>query len=386
MLKTLLRDYLFRRLEQLEVGTLKLTTPDGKTHEFVGKQTGINANITLRDWRVIKNMVLKGDIGLVEDYCNQVWETDDLEALIRFGIINYRVLNRYIVGSKLSNLLSMLNYLLKLNSVKGSKKNILAHYDLGNDFYQLWLDPSMTYSAAIFAKESDNLETAQFNKYDRLLNRLTHSSGSLLEIGCGWGGFAERAQSQGDFNIKGITLSKAQHDYAQERLDKTANIVMEDYRHQNGRFDHIVSIEMFEAVGERYWKTYFDKIKQLLNQNGKALIQTITMNEADYPTYRRSGDFIRSYIFPGGMLPSLSSFKASVHQAGLKTEDIFCFGQDYAKTLKLWLDQFEHVQAEVKQLGFDDQFIRLWRFYLAACIAAFKTEHTNVMQIELSHA
>ena len=278
----------------------------------------------------------------------------------------------------------MLSYLLRLNSVKGSKKNIHAHYDLGNDFYKLWLDPSMTYSSGIFKNSNDTLEQSQYNKYDRILDCLGEDKGSLLEVGCGWGGFAERAQTRGDFDVRGVTLSEEQHDYARDRLGAKADIVLEDYRHQNGTFDNIVSIEMFEAVGERYWPTYFNKIGSLLSKNGKAVIQTITMNDKDFPRYRQGGDFIRSYIFPGGMLPSPSRFEREVQKAGMQTGNTFYFGQDYARTLESWLHVFDQKKDEVIALGFDEGFIRLWRFYLAACIAGFRTGRTDVMQVELS--
>ena len=386
MLAQLTSDQLFRRLDHLDTGTLELTTPDGKTRFFEGKNPGENASIELRDWRVVSNMIRKGDIGFAEDYRAGNWETDNLTALATLGLINRRALDRLVTGTSFSRTLSMLSYLLRLNSLKGSKKNIHAHYDLGNDFYKLWLDPSMTYSAAIFKEQNEPLEQAQHNKYDRIIDCLDQNSGSLLEVGCGWGGFAERAQDRGDFGIKGVTLSEEQHDYARNRLDSKADVVLEDYRHQEGKYDNIVSIEMFEAVGEKYWQTYFRKIGSLLNENGKAVIQTITMNDMDFPRYRRGGDFIRSFIFPGGMLPSPSRFRAEVLKSGLKSGNAFYFGQDYARTLEHWLNDFDEKRDEVKALGFDDGFIRLWRFYLAACIAGFRTGRTDVMQVELSHA
>jgi len=386
MITQLASDQLFRRLDHLDTGTLKLTTPDGKTRVFAGKIPGETASIELRDWRVVSNMMRKGDIGFAEDYRAGNWETDNLTALATLGLVNRSALDRFVAGNNFSRRISMLSYLLRLNSLKGSKKNIHAHYDLGNEFYKLWLDPSMTYSSAIFKNKNEPLEQAQNNKYDRILDCLNQNSGSLLEVGCGWGGFAERAQTRGDFSLKGVTLSEEQHDFARDRLGNKADIVLEDYRNQDGKYDNIVSIEMFEAVGERYWQTYFGKIGNLLNKNGKAVIQTITMNEQDFPRYRRGGDFIRSYIFPGGMLPSPSSFRAEVQKSGLKSQNEFYFGQDYARTLEHWLCLFESKRDEVKALGFDDGFIRLWRFYLAACIAGFRTGRTNVMQVEVHHA
>jgi len=386
MLDQIASDQLFKRLDSIESGKLILTTPDGKTRTFEGKQPGETANIELRDWRVVGNMIRKGDIGFAEDYRAGNWETDDLTALTTLGLTNRQAMNSLVTGGKFSRTIAMLSYLLKVNSIKGSKKNIHAHYDLGNDFYKLWLDPSMTYSSALFKDGQENITQAQHNKYDRMIDCTGKSSGSLLEVGCGWGGLAERASERGDFGIKGITLSEEQHKYAQNRLGNKAEIALEDYRHQTGKFDNIISIEMFEAVGEKYWPTYFSKIGNLLNKNGKAVIQTITMNEDDFPRYRKGGDFIRSFIFPGGMLPSSSRFKHEANQAGLKTENEFYFGQDYSKTLDIWLDEFDKKRDDVKALGFDDGFIRLWRFYLAACSAGFKTGRTNVMQVELSHA
>lgn len=377
---------LLKRLDHLDAGTLKLTTPDGKTRVFEGKNPGETAAVELYDWRVVSNMIRKGDIGFAEDYRAGNWDTDNLTGLTTLGLLNRNALDRFVAGNNFSRTFSMLSYLLRLNSLKGSKKNIHAHYDLGNEFYRLWLDPSMTYSSAIFKDQNESLKQAQHNKYDRILDCLEQDSGNILEIGCGWGGFAERAQDRGDFGLKGITLSEEQHDYANKRLGSKADIALEDYRNQEGKFDNIVSIEMFEAVGERYWSTYFEKISNLLSKKGKVVIQTIVMNEQDFPRYRRGGDFIRSFIFPGGMLPSASRFRAEVSQAGLKPGNEFYFGQDYARTLEHWLVDFDLKRDQVKALGFDDGFIRLWRFYLAACIAGFKTGRTDVMQVELSHA
>ena len=377
---------LFKQLDSMESGSLKIITPDGQERHFEGRHAGEKATLEFRDWSVIGNMIRKGDIGFAEDYRAGKWDTDNLAALTTLGLRNRTAMDKLVNGKKISQALAMLSYLFKMNSIKGSKRNIHAHYDLGNEFYKLWLDPSMTYSSAIFKSNEESLTQAQYNKYDRILNCLNTTSGNILEIGCGWGGFAERANSNGDFKVKGITLSDEQYDYARNRLGGASNIVLEDYRHQNGKFDHIVSIEMFEAVGEKYWSTYFGKIASLLNQKGKAVIQTITMNDADFPSYRRGSDFIRSYIFPGGMLPSPTRFIQEAKKAGLKVGIPFYFAQDYAKTLEIWLENFDAKREEIIAMGFDEGFIRLWRFYLAGCIAGFRTERTNVMQIELSHA
>jgi len=386
MLAHMAYDQMFNKLEGVKVGQLTLTTPDGKTRVFGGANDGPKAEIEMRDWRVAGNLIRKGDIGFAEDYREGMWDTSNLESLLEFSLANRSALDKLVLGGPLSRMRSVLSYMLKLNTVKGSKKNIHAHYDLGNDFYSLWLDPSMTYSSALYKGGNTDMTQAQHAKYDRILDCLNAPSGNVLEVGCGWGGFAERAIGRGDYDVKGITLSEEQHVYANDRLNGDARIVLEDYRHQTGQFDHIVSIEMFEAVGEKFWKTYFAKLGELLKSNGKAVIQTITIGDQDFARYRRGGDFIRSFIFPGGMLPSPSRFQEEAQRAGLKVENPFFFGQDYATTLLYWLEQFDAKKDEVKALGFDEGFIRLWRFYLAACAAGFKTGRTDVMQVELSHA
>jgi len=385
MLEQIASDQLFKRLDKIESGSLLLKTPDGKTRMFEGKKPGEKAELELRSWKVVTNMLQRGDIAFAEDYRAGNWDTDNLVALTSLGIKNKAALDDMVAGNSLWRRVSMLSYLLKLNTLGGSKKNIHAHYDLGNDFYKLWLDEGMTYSSALYKNGNETLPEAQNNKYDRMIEALGKDKGSLLEVGCGWGAFAERAASKGDYSIKGITLSEEQYHYARTRLGGGAKVALEDYRHQSGKFDNIISIEMFEAVGERFWPTYFSKMGDLLKSNGRAVIQTITMNENDFPRYRRGGDFIRSFIFPGGMLPSPSRFKEEAAHAGLKTGSEFYFGQDYARTLEIWLKNFENKREDVKALGFDDGFIRLWRFYLAACASGFKTGKTNVMQIELAH-
>ncbi|MFZ4124918.1 MAG: class I SAM-dependent methyltransferase [Rickettsiales bacterium] len=375
-----------KSLEHLAYGSFTVSTPDGKHYRFEGGEKGANGTMHIRDWRTVSAMAERGDIGLTESYRDGWWDTEDLTALLLVGLQNEEVLNRYIYGSAFTRAVTRFFYFFKRNNLKGSQRNIHAHYDLGNDFYALWLDPSMTYSSALFGDGVQNLTDAQHQKYDRIIERLNQTSGSLIEVGCGWGGFAERAMEKGDYAIKGITLSKAQHAYATKRLEDKANIVIEDYRHQQGKYDHLVSIEMFEAVGERYWPVYFGKIKELLASKGRAVIQTITVADKHFESYRKGGDMIRSFIFPGGMLPSPERFASEARQVDLRVTDTHAFGQDYARTLKHWLDNFENKLSEVIQLGFDEQFIRIWRFYLAACIASFTVGRTDVMQLELQHA
>lgn len=381
-------DKFFKLFDRIECGTLSVITPDQKERFFRGEKDGPRARIVISDWRTFTHFAAKGDIGLAEAYRDYWWDSDDLCALLSFGLANEAALTPLLHGNRFSNLTSRVLYALRQNTIKGSKKNIHDHYDLGNQFYSLWLDPTMTYSAALYRKDHDTLEQAQHNKYDRIIDRLKKKSGSVLEVGCGWGGFADRviARNDNDYHVKGITLSEEQHKYARRRVQNQAEIALEDYRHQTGRYDNIVSIEMFEAVGEKYWPTYFSKLKSLLAQNGTAMIQTITIDDRHFERYRKGGDMIRTFIFPGGMLPSVPQFRRAASQAELRVNDEYAFGQDYAKTILAWLNAFDHNQGKIKALGYDDKFIRLWRFYLAACYAAFSVGRINVMHMELQHA
>jgi cyclopropane-fatty-acyl-phospholipid synthase len=386
MIESAAKKSFMRNLDKIEYGQFILETPDGKRVAFEGRQPGPTAALSLRDWRVISNLAINGDVGFAEDYREGLWETENLQNLLSLALANEKSIDAFIFGSLPARALARLGNLMRRNTMKGSRKNISAHYDLGNSFYQLWLDPSMTYSAAIFNGANSDLETAQRNKYDRLIDGMGIQNGSLLEIGCGWGGFAARAMQRGDYGIKGITLSARQKEYADTKLQGAAQIALEDYRDQQGLYDSVVSIEMFEAVGEEYWKTYFDKVAALLKKGGKAMVQTITIADERFERYKLSGDFIRKHIFPGGMLPSPARFAAAAAGAGLRVSDRFDFGHDYARTLEIWLANFDHARAQVLAQGYDEKFIRMWRFYLAGCIAGFRTGRTNVMQVMLSHA
>ncbi|MBU3030016.1 SAM-dependent methyltransferase [Paracoccus marinaquae] len=381
--RRLARDFL-GTVEAVRYGTLAVTTPEGQTHRFGGQLPGPDAALIIRDWRMVPALAAKGDIGLTEAYRDDWCDTPDLEALLRLGLMNEEVLDRYIYGRPLQGLAVRALYLLNRNTRAGARRNIAAHYDLGNDFYRLWLDPGLTYSSALFGP-LDDLGAAQQRKYDRIIDNLASRSGRLLEIGCGWGGFAERALRRGDFAPKGLTLSDRQAEYARMRLGRDAEIALQDYRDETGRFDHIVSIEMFEAVGERYWPSYFGKLAQVLAGRGRAMVQTITVADRYFERYRRGGDMIRSFIFPGGMLPSRSRFEAEARRAGLMVQDAYGFGRDYARTLRNWLARFDAHLPEIRDLGFDEEFIRVWRFYLAACAASFEVGRTDVVQYRLAH-
>jgi cyclopropane-fatty-acyl-phospholipid synthase len=276
------------------------------------------------------------------------------------------------------------NAFVRRNSIAGSARNIKAHYDVGNDFYSLWLDRSMTYSSALYDGAAD-LYRAQQNKYERILSRLGKAASSVLEIGCGWGGFAERASADGH-RITGLTISPAQHKFACARLNGAADIRLEDYRRSRGTFDGIVSIEMFEAVGEQYWPQYFATVAGRLKRGGRAVIQTITIRDDLFSAYRRRSDFVRHYVFPGGMLPSLQRFREEAEKAGLKFAGAFGFGQDYARTLREWLTRMQGAEAAIRALGHDQQFLRNWQFYLGICAATFAVARTDVVQVELVNA
>lgn len=373
-------------LENVKYGSLFLTDPEGNCEYYEGSEPGPHADIYIDDWRVVSNLAFKGDVGFANAHRNGMWESTDLEELFRFAIRNEDNLKSFMRGTPFSRMIEQLGYFTRMNSIKGSRRNIYDHYDLGNAFYRLWLDPSMTYSSALFSKKGEALEQAQWNKYDRILDRIGDASGSILEIGCGWGGFAERALQRKERPITGLTVSRAQQEYADHRLNNAANIQLKDYRHANGVYDNIVSIEMFEAVGMAYWKQYFQQVANLLKRSGKALVQSIVISEDKFDSYRKGSDVIRSYIFPGGMLPSDERFSNAAKQGGLQVHDRFAFGKDYATTLRTWLRRFDKALPDIKSMGFDDSFIRLWRYYLASCAAGFQEERINVIQYELQHA
>ncbi|MCE2706416.1 MAG: cyclopropane-fatty-acyl-phospholipid synthase family protein [Proteobacteria bacterium] len=386
MFDNYLRKQLIMSLNKVKYGTLQITLPDGVTMQFMGDLPGGVADIHLSDWRVVANATIKGDVGFAADYRDGFWSTSNLEMLIRFGMENDKLFSHYGNGNIIFKQFSKLLYLTKRNSLKGSQKNIQQHYDLGNDFYQLWLDKSMTYSSAIFRDNCQDLTLAQYHKYERLLAKIDKPNAKILEIGCGWGGFAERALLKGH-SLKGITLSNEQATYAQKRLGEcNAEIVIEDYRVQSGTYDYIVSIEMFEAVGIRFWPVYFNKLKQLLKPGGKILLQTITIADDIFNHYTKNADMIRTFIFPGGMLPCEKELGRQFKQNGLVCKDVYRFGGDYSSTLQRWLHSFDNAYNQIKNLGFDDGFIRLWRFYLAASSAGFALGRINVIQFELEHA
>jgi cyclopropane-fatty-acyl-phospholipid synthase len=372
-------------IARIDHGELTFVAPDGTQTIIKGPQPGPKARFEIRDWDVISRAAARGDIGLGEDYIAGAWQTDSVEALISLFLLNMDQFEGFAHGSFFSRLrFVMLNTLVRRNSKSGSKRNIEAHYDVGNDFYRLWLDETMTYSSALFRTPQTSLEEAQREKYGRLLDKVQSTRSNVLEIGCGWGGFAEQAVARGH-DLTGVTISPAQHGFATNRLAGKADIRLQDYRDIRGVFDNIVSIEMFEAVGERYWPGYFQTIAERLKRGGRALIQTITVHDDIFAGYRTRSDFIRQYVFPGGMLPSIARFQQEAARAGLKVLDSFAFGPHYAETLRKWSNNQRAAEQQIRALGYNDTFLRNWEFYLGMCAAAFAVGRTDVYQLELAH-
>lgn len=380
--------FVLRLLANIKHGALHLQLPDGQATHF-GDNT-YPVTLRLHDWSMCDAVLKSGDIGFAESFINDSWSTDNLTGLIELFIRNREQIESLIYGKWWGSLIYRARHLFNRNSRKGSRKNILAHYDIGNDFYKLWLDPSMTYSSALFTNEHpQSLHDGQLAKYRRILEQLKLSEGArILEIGCGWGGFAEVAAKEAGAQVHGLTLSGEQLIYARQRLqaaelaDKTEFQLM-DYRDHRGQYDAIASIEMFEAVGEEYWPIYFESIASNLKPGGRACVQTIVIADELFSRYRKGTDFIQQYIFPGGMLPSPSEFRKQARKEGLTVVDEFAFGSSYGRTLSEWHDGFKATLSQVQAQGFDDTFLRTWEFYLCYCEAAFRAESINVMHFTL---
>jgi cyclopropane-fatty-acyl-phospholipid synthase len=380
---------MLQMLQRLRHGSLTLQLPDGSIQRF-GDGQGPSASLSLHNWNVCGAALKSGDIGFAETYIARDWHTPDLTALLRLLITNRRDIEDMVYGSWLGRLAYRARHLLNRNSKTNSRKNIHAHYDLGNAFYELWLDDTMNYSSAWFETPEQSMIEAQRAKVRRALAMAGVKPGDrVLEIGCGWGALAEMATTEFQASVTGVTLSTEQLAFANQRMDKLgtsgkANLRLQDYRDINdGPYDAICSIEMVEAVGREYWPTYFASVAKLLKPGGQACIQSIVIDDALFERYIRSTDFIQQYVFPGGCLPSPARFRAEAERAGLQVVDQFAFGADYARTLQLWRDAFMHQRERVLQLGFDERFMRIWEFYLAYCEAAFAEGNTDVMQFTL---
>jgi cyclopropane-fatty-acyl-phospholipid synthase len=374
---------------RLRCGRLTIVLPDGARHEFRGADSGPSALLSLRRERAIRRFLSGGGAGFAEAYLDGDWDSPDLPRLLELLALNEGVYKEFYHGRSWHRWLARLQHLLRPNSRRGSRRNILAHYDLGNRFYELWLDRTMTYSAALFPHAEAPLEEAQRAKYRSLASRLRLQAGHrLLEIGCGWGGFAEFVAAEIGARVTAITISGQQHAFAAARIQAAGladrvEVRLQDYRDVEGHYDRVAAIEMFEAVGERYWPLFFGKLRERLAPGGVAGLQVITIADRYFDAYRRSADFIQRHIFPGGMLPSPRVLREQVRTAGLAELGALTFGRDYACTLASWQQRFQAAWPQIRQAGFDQRFKRLWEYYLAYCEAGFRTGCTDVCQLTL---
>jgi cyclopropane-fatty-acyl-phospholipid synthase len=376
-----------KRAAGLRRGSLTLELPDGRALRFAGPEPGIEAVMTVRDLAFAHRLATSGDLGLAEAYLREEWDSPDLAAFLLLFASNRDLVSTLLPGKPLVRLWQVFRHMLNRNTRSGARRNIHAHYDLGNRFYSAWLDRTMTYSSALFAPGDNDLASAQTRKYRAIaeaadLRREHH----VLEIGCGWGGFAEFAATEIGCRVTGLTISEEQFAFARRRiasagLEDRVEIKLLDYRDERQTYDRIVSIEMFEAVGERFWPTYFRQIRDRLVAGGRAGLQVITIREDSFEWYRQEIDFIRHYVFPGGMLPSPAVLRDLGLRAGLAMEGERIFGLDYAATLEQWRERFRAAWPELVPLGFDERFRRLWEYYLAYCEAGFRSGNIDVRQV-----
>ncbi|MDR6521751.1 SAM-dependent methyltransferase [Variovorax atrisoli] len=374
-----------RLLARTRFGRLALTLPGGRSIEVAGREPGPHASLRLLSWRPIARLLMQGDLGLALSFRDGEWESPDLLALFEFGLANEAAWGSLLKGRGPSRWLARLLHLARRNSRRGSRHNISFHYDLGNEFYRLWLDDSMLYSSALFSEEADDtLEAAQARRLEAIHRMLdTPQGGDVLEIGCGWGTLAASLARRHDARVTGLTLSAEQLAFARERgqewgvADKL-DLRLQDYRDVQGRFDRIVSIEMIEAVGEAYWPAYFATLRDRLKPGGTVVLQAITIADEHFESYRQGADFIQHCIFPGGMLPSPGVLQEQARRAGLVIESSLCFGPDYGRTLAEWRKRFLAAWPQIEPLGFDAAFKRLWTYYLSYCEAGFRSGRIDV--------
>lgn len=371
-------NYLARRLNRFDTGNLTLTFPNGKSFQHRGAIPGPNAVVAVRRWRLLYKLLAEGEIGLARGFVDGDWSTPDLSGVLDFGLCNEAAISTATQGLTVAHFINRWMHVRNSNTPRGSRRNISAHYDLGNEFYARWLDPEMIYSSAIFENDSESLETAQERKLKRIVDLLEIAGGeSVLETGCGWGGLARHLVGSGAGSVKGISLSKEQIDYARARTRgsnaaQKISFELMDYRSLRERHDRIISIEMIEAVGERYWPIYFEKLRQSLNDGGVVVLQVITIAEQLFESYRSRPDFIQQYIFPGGMLPTVDIIREQAERAGFQLVHHEPFGPSYAQTLDIWHERFNANWADISELGFDDRFRRIWNYYLKYCAAGFR--------------
>lgn len=377
----------FDQAHALENGRLDFCLPDGRLFRVQGKNPGPVAELHIHNVDIFARLIREGDLGFCEAYLDEWWSTPDLQAFLDLVHADNNDLYDGFLGIKIVRAFENFRFWLMRNTKRQAKKNISAHYDLGNAFYGLWLDDTMTYSSALFETGQESLEVAQIAKYASMVDQMGAVPGDhVLEIGCGWGGFAEYAAKERGLRVTGLTISQEQHDYAVKRiadagLSDMVDIKLQDYRDERGTYDGIASIEMFEAVGEQYWSTYFDTLRDRLKPGKQATLQIITVQDKRWEVYRKGVDFIQKYIFPGGMLPAPKVLKEQVERAGLSVAHSVEFGESYSQTCRRWHVTFNEKWDEIAAMGFDDRFRRMWNFYLTSCAATFHFGNCDVTQI-----
>ena len=383
--------YLNFKLQNLRWGEIKVNLKNSYERNFKSKEGNLSSNIFIKDNSFFKDLLFKGELGFAESYINNKWETSNLSNLLKILLKNQQIKKKNWVDIFFSTFVEKIKFIFKSNSIKQAKKNIHYHYDLGNKFYSLWLDSTMTYSSGIFLNEKDDLLTSQINKYDSIIKNLDiQTSDSVLEVGSGWGGFIKRNYEITKSKIDGLTISKQQFSYVEDLINKNnlnsnSKIIFKDYRKLDSInfYDKIVSIEMFEAVGKKYWDIYFKTLNQVLKKNGKACFQIITIHDDEYLNYINQVDFIQKYIFPGGVLPSKKILYKLFKENNFELYEEKSFGKDYAKTLTIWKERFNKSWNDISKIGFDEKFKNLWNYYLSYCETGFDTGHTDVSQFYL---
>lgn len=382
----------FDKIQTMTRGSLEIELPDGRVFRAEGRDAGYDAKMQVHNVDVFARTIREGDLGFCEAYMDGWWSTPDLMAFMDLIHDDAEEMYDGFPGQFLVRAYERMRFWMQGNSKKQARKNISYHYDLGNAFYGLWLDDTMTYSSAKFMDGQGDLALAQIEKYKSMVDEMGVVAGDhVLEIGCGWGGFAEYAASKRGIKVTGLTISKEQHDFAVARMERLGlsdmvTIKLQDYRDEQGQYDGIASIEMFEAVGEEYWPIYFETVRKCLKPNKNATLQIITVAHRRWDVYKRGVDFIQKYIFPGGMLPSPVVLREAVSNAGLQTVKSIEFGESYSQTLRIWHEDFNAKWDDVAKMGFDDRFRRMWNFYLASCAATFHSGNCDVTQITIKRA
>lgn len=379
----------FAMSQEMNNGRIDFVLPDGRVFRATGKKPGPVAELRIHNDDLFARLIREGDLGFCDGYLDEWWSTPDLQAFMDLVHADNDSIYDGFPGMKLVRAFESFRFWMQRNHKEQAKKNISYHYDLGNEFYSLWLDETMTYSSALFVTGQESHEAAQIAKYASMVDQMGAQSGDhVLEIGCGWGGFAEYAARERGIKVTGLTISEEQFNYARDRIEKAGlsdmvTFKLQDYRDETGVYDGIASIEMFEAVGEKYWPTYFDTVRERLKPGKNATLQIITVQDRRWDVYKRGVDFIQKYIFPGGMLPSPKALREQVVKSGLAVERSIEFGQSYNISLRRWHETFNEKWDQIAEMGFDDRFRRMWNFYLTSCAATFESANCDVTQITI---